>query len=40
MESVSEIVRLNVKYNDYDMTVIAKENWDLFDYIDFKIDRA
>lgn len=40
MESVSEVVRVNVKYNDYDMTVISKENCDLFDYIDFKIDGA
>jgi hypothetical protein len=40
MESVSEVVRLNIKYNDYDTTVIAKENCDLFDYIDFKIDGA
>jgi hypothetical protein len=38
MESVSEVIRINVKYNDYDMTTISRENCDLFDYVDFKID--
>jgi|TARA_B110000285_G_scaffold152511_2_gene170332 hypothetical protein len=38
MESISEVVKITVKYNDFDTTVIDRENCDLFDYIDFRLD--
>jgi hypothetical protein len=38
MESISEIVKITVKYNDYELTVVDRENCDLFDYIDFRLD--
>jgi len=39
LDSISEVVKITVKYNDYDLTVTSRENCDLYDYIDFKIDQ-